>query len=532
MIFSPLSAVVPGLSALSEQALKRLNAIGAGWVVVSFCEAVAYVTLALAIANQASGGWVLTNALLAVCVTVIVTRAGFISGARLAGDLYTSLGNALADTKLSWFTEAFRAKVSVLAGQGVPGLMSIPAHQLQLILHAPLLPLFLMGGIGLIGGWSVAVVAGLLLGGALTLLVFAQRKLKFVDGERQQHELEVAQATREFIDHLELLKTAAGPKRSMERIESTWRAHERALAKTNAGALVATFITSVAAMIPVIGLTGFLILDGSIGSAQLLALVLLISRASAPLEELALLGAHINDLQAGLDRYKQIADAPAVSEPSADEARTPQGSRIEVVSLNYPPILHDLSVEIPEGCHLLVQGPSGSGKTTFLELLARFDDPAQGAIRMGGVALQGMSYKQIVDRIAYVGQEPIVFTGSIADNIRLGKPLATDAEVEKVARQVLLGTLIDSSELGIERAVGHNGALLSGGERQRVALARALIKNAPVLILDEATSALDEKTEQEIALMVGALPQTLIVVTHRESSIWLPSNRLSFEAVQ
>jgi len=138
-----------------------------------------------------------------------------------------------------------------------------------------------------------------------------------------------------------------------------------------------------------------------------------------------------------------------------------------------------------------------------------------------------MKYEDLVSNIAYVTQEPILFTGTLAENIRLGKPDATDDEIEKAARDAALGAMIDRSSEGINQSVGKQGTALSGGERQRVAIARALLKNAPILILDEATSALDEETEQEIVTTIRTLSSTVIFVTHRDSAIWQPTQTLT-----
>ncbi|WP_249121560.1 ATP-binding cassette domain-containing protein, partial [Vibrio parahaemolyticus] len=128
-----------------------------------------------------------------------------------------------------------------------------------------------------------------------------------------------------------------------------------------------------------------------------------------------------------------------------------------------------------------------------------------------------------------VAQEPVIFTGTLADNIRLGNPNASDYEVESFARHAQLDKLIDSSPKGIHQTVGQRGSGLSGGERQRVAIARALIKKAPILIFDEATAALDEATEKSIAQHIQTLNSTVIIVTHRDQNIWSPTLELTIE---
>jgi len=158
------------------------------------------------------------------------------------------------------------------------------------------------------------------------------------------------------------------------------------------------------------------------------------------------------------------------------------------------------------------------------------EDAGQGRITLGGVALNQMRYADLIEHIAYAPQRPVVFTGTLFDNIRLGRAHARVAEVEAAARHAALGPVIECSPLGLRQHVGHQGAALSGGERQRVALARALLKNAPILLLDEATSALDEATERVIAEHIRTLPATVIVVTHRDGAIWQPTGHIVLAA--
>lgn len=528
MRITSLLSKLPDQLAFMGPSRHQLLIVSAGWVVVAVCEAAAYTLLALTVAGSQPIIAVLLSAAFAVVVTVIVTRSGFITGGRLAGNMYTSLGDALDRAKLSSFSEAFRTQVSVLAGQGIPGMMSIPAHQLQLLLHAPLLPLLLMVGIALIGGLYITLMAVVLLSLSLAMQFYAQGVLKSVDRHRHQAELSAAQSMREFIDHLDLLRTATGKNKSIDRVASKWVMQEQALSDTNKGAAIASFWSSLSAALPLVGLAGYALFWESLSGGELLALIILIGRAAAPLEELAVIGTRINDLQAAINSYEQVIRTPVLDDPAPDQAEVPKGNHIRVEGLTQPPALTEVSLEIPEGSTFLIRGPSGSGKSTLVELLMRFDDPQCGTICIGGVGLEHMGYAEIVNRFAYVGQEPILFTGSMADNIRLGRPDASDADIEKAARQALLGPLIDRSELGIHLAVGHNGTLLSGGERQRIAIARGLIKNVPLLILDEATSALDSVTEQGIAQVIRKLPQTVIIVTHGTPSIWSPDQVIEF----
>jgi len=519
-------------SAVPAAARRRLRWIALGWAGVAVLEAAAYTVLALAIAHHYAPAWVLTCAAITIVATVLVQRAGFFSGARLAGDLYAALGVALARAKLSWFTDAQRARIATLASQGIPGFMRVPAHQLQTFLHAPLLPLLLLPGIALLAGAGMAALAAVLLALSLGAQFLAQRALSRVDAQRNAAEQAAAQATLELTNHLELLRTAAGPQRAVARIKQRWREQEQALAATNRAAALATSISTLASVLPLAGMAASTTLWGVDSPTHLLALLALTARAAAPLGELALAGLHVNDLRASLHDYRQTTNAPTLPEPAPHATEQAEDHHIAIQQLGHAPALHNVNADVPPGSRVLLTGPSGSGKSTLLELMLRFDDPQQGRIILGGVALRQMRYDDLTKHVAYVPQHPVIFTGTLLDNIRLGRPQATDAEVEVAARQARLEQVITRAPQGLRQSVGHQGAALSGGERQRVALARALLKGAPILILDEATSALDEATEREIADHIRTLPATVIVVTHRETAFWHPTHRIALTGIR
>jgi len=528
---NPASPTVPNrlVSALPAAARRRLLWVALGWVLVATLEAAAYTVLSLAIIHQQSPIWVLVCAAAAILATVLVQRAGFFSGARLAGDLYATLGAALTRAKLSWFTDAQRAQTATLASQGIPGFMSIPAHQLQSFLHAPLLPLLLLPGVALLAGTGMTVLAIVLLALSLAMQFLAQRTLSHSDAQRHVAEQASAQATLELVNHLELLRTASGPQRAIERIEQRWHVQEQLLTTTQRAAALATFISALASMLPLAGMAAGAILLGVHSPSHLLALLLLIMRAAAPLGELAQAGLQVNNLRASLNDYRQITTPPVLPEPAAQMAKQPTHHHVAIKQLDHAPGLRNINADIPPGSRVLISGPSGSGKTTLIELMMRFDDPQQGSITLGGVALQQIHYSDLAEHIAYVPQHPVIFTGTLGDNIGLGRTQATAIEVEAAARHAALGKIIDRSAQGIKQHVGHQGAALSGGERQRVALARAFLKGAPILILDEATSALDEATEREIADHIRTLSATVIIVTHRNTTIWHPTHHINLQ---
>ncbi|MGO1539806.1 MAG: ATP-binding cassette domain-containing protein [Leucobacter sp.] len=511
----------------STAARSRLVGAGAGWVLVALIEAVAYTILSLAIRDRGSVSLVIAAATVSLVVTVLVSRAGYLGGARLAGDLYASLGQSLARAKLSWFTADHRALITAAAGRGIPSLMGVPAHQLQTLILAPLLPAMIVAAVWVVSGLREASILAALLIAALAAQTFAQRRLARADSERHGIEHEVTAATVELVEHLDLLRTVAGPNKALLRVEQVWNRQEQAMARTNRAAAPATFISALASITPLAGIVIYLICTGGFAEpAGALALLILAGRAGAPLDDLALLGITVNELRAHSSAYRAVIAAQTLPVHPGRNSRDPNGHGIEVGSITQPPALDGVTVSIPEGTRLHLAGPSGSGKSTLLGLLMRFDDPARGTITLGGVPLKELSEHQITAHVAYVPQDPIVFTGTLAENVSLGRPGAQDDDIIDAVRSASLGEVVTRDPLGIHQLVGVHGQSLSQGERQRVAIARALVKNAPILILDEATSALDEATEQQVVNALTKVSSTLIFVTHRDARIWQPDHTI------
>lgn len=516
------------LSAFPPAARRLLLSISLGWVVVGVVEAAAYTVLALAIAHRGRPEVVLAAAAASLIVTVLCSRAGYLAGARLAGELYRALGAALARTRLSWFTPEHRALVTHAAGRGIPSLMGLPAHLLQTLILTPLVPMLLVAGIALVGGPIPALTAAVLLIVALGVQVFAQRRLATADEARHLADRRATAATLELVDHLELLQTVAGPEKALARAQERWLSQEEAMRRTNRAAMPATLVSGLASALPLAGILVLLAATGGFADPfSALALIVLTARASAPIDELALAGIAVSELRATSAGYRDVITAPALPLPDPAAARRPRDNRIELRAVAAPPALASVSARISEGSRVHVAGPSGAGKSTLLGLLLRFDDPASGEVTIGGVPLTALAEEEFVARIAYVPQEPVIFTGSIASNIRIGRPEADDEQIVAAAQQAGLAAVLARDPAGIHQEVGRHGAALSGGERQRLAIARALIKDAPVLLLDEATSALDEATERLVARAVVETEATVVFVTHRAPDLWEPDQTIT-----
>ncbi|WP_425091151.1 ABC transporter transmembrane domain-containing protein [Tropicimonas sp. S265A] len=194
-------------------------------------------------------------------------------------------------------------------------------------------------------------------------------------------------------------------------------------------------------------------------------------------------------------------------------------------------VLRDVSIDIKPGETVALVGPSGAGKSTILQLLLRFFDPVSGSIRFDGHDLRDLRRDDFRRQIAFVPQDAVIFAASAMDNIRFGRPDATDAEVVEAAKAAAADDFLSRLPDGYNTYVGERGVMLSGGQKQRIALARAILRDAPVLLLDEATSALDAESEQAVQKAVEALSadRTTLIVAHRLATVKKADRILVFD---
>ncbi|MDF1717487.1 MAG: ABC transporter transmembrane domain-containing protein [Antarcticimicrobium sp.] len=226
------------------------------------------------------------------------------------------------------------------------------------------------------------------------------------------------------------------------------------------------------------------------------------------------------ELLQAIDTVNDPATPAALSAPVRGEIG------FDGVSFRYPArpetlALDDIALHIAPGETVAFVGPSGAGKTTIIQLVLRFFDPDEGRITLDGVPLTAMTRADFRRAIALVPQDPVIFAGSARDNIRFGRPEASDQEVEAAARAAAAHDFISALPEGYDSYVGERGVMLSGGQKQRIAIARAILRDTPVLLLDEATSALDAESERAVQQAVDALSQTrtTLIVAHRLATV-------------
>jgi len=247
-------------------------------------------------------------------------------------------------------------------------------------------------------------------------------------------------------------------------------------------------------------------------------------------EPIKKLGALSNDMKRGaasLDRIEEVLDAPIVIEDPVDPVpvgRLEGAVEFHDVSFAYredKAALSEVSVRIPPRAVCALVGPSGAGKSTFANLVPRFYDTTSGRVTIDGIDLRNMRIADLRRNIAIVSQEPVLFNDTIYNNVLIGRPEATQEEVERATRDAFAHDFILTLAAGYQTIVGERGGQLSGGQRQRIALARAFLRQAPILILDEATSALDSESEAFIQRALAKLMsnKTVFIIAHRFSTI-------------
>jgi ATP-binding cassette subfamily C protein CydC len=279
------------------------------------------------------------------------------------------------------------------------------------------------------------------------------------------------------------------------------------------GAIISTLVSL--GLLSVLTLAATLVAHGMLALSLLPVSVILAGSIFVPIISVTNAARNMGMISASANRVFTVLQTPASVE---DHVTTPPSGPIEP---NLPEALTNVSFTLAPGETVALVGHSGAGKSTCAHLLLRFWDPQRGAITIGGHDLRDFPQTTLRDLVTLVPQDTYLFNVSIAENIRLSKPLATDEEVEGAAREALIHDFIPTLPQGYATQVGERGAQLSGGQRQRIAIARAMLKDAPILVLDEAVSNLDTESERALQAAMTKLRtgRTTLVIAHRLSTI-------------
>lgn len=273
------------------------------------------------------------------------------------------------------------------------------------------------------------------------------------------------------------------------------------------------------------GVAAVLVARGLVEPALLPVAVALTGAALLPITEATATGRKIGELRAAAERIlailRQKAQVPDVGKEAVSGPATVEFDRVRFSYGARGMVLHEVTFSIRPGETVALVGHSGAGKSTIASLLMRFWDVESGVIRVGGRDIRTLPIKHLRELIAMVPQDVYLFDASIADNIRLGRPGASDEEVQQAAARAQAHEFIRQLPQGYDTPCGERGAMLSGGQRQRIAIARALLRGAPILLFDEAASSLDAENERAFQAALEELrgSHTILVIAHRTSTI-------------
>lgn len=276
-------------------------------------------------------------------------------------------------------------------------------------------------------------------------------------------------------------------------------------------------------LIGVLPLGSFLYLSGDISASALITCIILALGLVKPLMQALRYTDSLAMVDSTVAEVSTLLDAPEMKRPSTPVEIPDYRITFDKVSFGYgkEEVLHGISLAIEPHAMTALVGPSGSGKSTVARLIASFWEADSGSVGIGGIDVKDIPLEQVMRSISYVTQDNYLFDLSIRENIRMGKPDASDAEVEEAAQRASCHEFICALPAGYDTCVGSAGARLSGGERQRIAIARAVLKNAPIVILDEATAFTDPENEAAIQASISGLVagKTLIIIAHHLSTI-------------
>jgi ATP-binding cassette subfamily B protein len=377
------------------------------------------------------------------------------------------------------------------------------------------------------------------------IIIFG-RKVRRLSREAQARVADMVSEGAETLDAVRTVQAFAQEESAGVRFtRATEKAFEAAVARISRRAIMTTFVIFI-----VFSAVGFLlwmggqdVISGRISAGDLSAFIfyaVLVASSGGAISET------IGDLQRASGAAERLAELreeqPVILETATPKA-LPKPTRgalaFEDVSFRYPTRPDSLALDrfdlrIAPGETIAIVGPSGAGKTTVFNLLLRFYDPEKGTLRLDGVDIRDLRLADLRGALAIVPQEPVLFTGSVADNIRYGRPAASDEEVRAAAKAASALDFIEALPQGFDSHLGTRGVRLSGGQRQRIAVARALLCNPAVLLLDEATSALDAESERAVQQALDRIMHktTTLVIAHRLATVQKADRIVVLEAGQ
>lgn len=443
-------------------------------------------------------------------------------------DLRLAVADKLRRVPMGWITARSAESTNKVLRDDVDRLELFIAHHLNDSAAALTLPL--ISAIVLFYlDWRIALVTLATVPFAVVVQLLLWKKVPEVMREYNEVNARLASQVVQYVQGIAVIKTYY---RGAESTSSAVALHQVVAAyfdvivrmvKLTVPAWSAFTVVIGANMLCILPFGGYWYLQGSL-SLELFVLCLLLGLGiTRPLFQLAFFGSLMRLIQDGYGRIQDLMEAPEL--PDATGTLVPDDNSVEFAHVGFGygdvNVLQDVSFKMAAGSLTAIVGPSGAGKTTLAQLLVRFWDVQQGAVKIGGIDVRELPLENMHAQIAYVMQDVFLFDDTVLENIRLGREDISEAQVIAAATAAQAHDFISRLPQGYQTVLGERGARLSGGEKQRLSIARALVKDAPVIVLDEATAFSDPNNEAQLLQALGVLTRdkTVMVIAHRLSTI-------------
>ncbi|MGW0251023.1 ABC transporter ATP-binding protein [Nocardia goodfellowii] len=447
-------------------------------------------------------------------------------GVGMQHGLQTRLGDHLNALPLGWFEQRAAGSLPRLLVEQVRELQGLVAYLLAKILTGVIVPLGVALGMLFID-WRVALT--MLLAAPVLYSINNLANRGYVHADQRLHAAAAESDSRviEFAQVQPVLRAFGAVGRGNRALDAALAGQRaaslRMIVASVPGLIVFALCVQAVFLVLVYVVVGR-VTGGELSAAAAIALVAVSSRFIEPVNQAAQVGNALRTAASAADRVTDLLAVPALPEFSGPVTPGAPSVVFDQVEFGYrsgEPVLSDLSFTVRAGTTTAIVGPSGGGKTTLLRLVARFYDVDAGRVEVGGHDVREQPSATLLDQLSLVFQNVYLFDRSVADNIRIGRPSATEAELFRAAEAARVDEIAERLPDGYQTRVGEGGAALSGGERQRVSIARALLAEAPIVLLDEVTSALDPHSEAVVVRGVHELTRgrTVLVVAHRLSTI-------------
>ena len=458
-------------------------------------------------------------------ITVLGHKMGVLTEADMRRDLFTHM----QDLSCSFFD---KNRTGVLLSRVVSDLFEVT----ELAHHGPeniiICSLTIVGSLVIMFflRWQLALVLAVVLPLTLWFTLSQRLRMKKANIEVKRKTAEITAAIESSISGVRTAKAFANEDMEVEKFDSAndvFKGAKVEYYKTMGLYMSGMEFTTGVMQVLVITVGGILIMLGKMDVVDLITFTLYVSTFVSPLRKLVMFAEQYMQGAAGLARFLEIMRTePEIRDaPDAKELGEIRGQiDLNDVSFHYDngvPVLSHIDLHIKPGQCMAVVGPSGGGKTTMCQLIPRFYDVCEGSITVDGTDVREVTRHSLRRNIGVLQQDVFMFAGTIRENIRYGKPDATDEEIVEAARRAEIHQEILAMPDGYDSYIGERGVMLSGGQKQRLSIARVFLKNPKVLILDEATSALDTVTEQRIQKSLDELSvgRTTIIIAHRLSTV-------------